>query len=463
MRRRGCTTGPCCGSSVVQCSGCMPCFIPETTLTASWTGGSTNTSSGGYYVNSGTATLYYVSTNSPPWQSTVCLPFEYDVHGVLMGWIEVQVNCTSLGTFQCTITEYSNSSCATYMTSFSLGFGYSLGAYTCNPFSIALTANTAVFPGIPNFTITGASPVNCGGCYGKIAGLVSDCCSGGSESGANVVIEDHTTHAVIANVGTTSSLGTNYSVLLPGGGDNYDVLVSSNPPSCSSFASITNVAVACNQTTNYVSTCGYCWDLDGAWNCCVGFTLYGCNAQPIVPANAAELDWTGPTSGNTEFSSSYVNWCTNLTGTYTYSITDSTGRFAALTGQTLVISSPLCSGTAQMPDVTLTPASNYYCLTDATSPGPCAYPLPNTLHCTFANAGAKFFTYSAGNWTVSFTYLTVAYVINLAVVGTMTATANGVGFTCTFTLVACPVEGPFSGTITPSGIGVVLGTGTITE
>ena len=65
--------------------------------------------------------------------------------------------------------------------------------------------------------------------------------------------------------------------------------------------------------------------------------------------------------------------------------------------------------------------------------------------------------------------MTVAYVVSVAQDGTMTATANGVGFTCTFSLDSCFTPGmsglSFIGSITvPTiGLGSAIGNGSVTE
>ncbi len=132
------------------------------------------------------------------------------------------------------------------------------------------------------------------------------------------------------------------------------------------------------------------------------------------------------------------------------------------TTYTITVTAPRFADYAALGDVnpiTMTPAAGYVCCNFGGTN--CAYPLPTTLHCTFANAGAQVFSSSGGAWTASFTYLTIAYVITLNTNASMTATAAGVGFTCTFILGGCPFG--FAGTIIPSGIGAVLGGGTITE
>lgn len=112
---------------------------------------------------------------------------------------------------------------------------------------------------------------------------------------------------------------------------------------------------------------------------------------------------------------------------------------------------------------TLAVAAGYYCLIGSG----CAYPLPSTLHCTFYYAGAQTFTYAAGMWKASFTYLTVAYVISIDTSMNLTCTANAVDFSAgsAFAVSYCPVIGPFSAAIAVpgSGTGSAIGNGVLTE
>ena len=113
-------------------------------------------------------------------------------------------------------------------------------------------------------------------------------------------------------------------------------------------------------------------------------------------------------------------------------------------------------------DTTLSVAGGYECL-----PGSgCGFPLADALHCTFVNAGARTFTYAAGAWTASFTYLGIAYVISFDENMVVTAaTAGGVDFSSDVVLWlnSCPVDPGYSGSFFMSGLGLPLGDGTITE
>ena len=112
---------------------------------------------------------------------------------------------------------------------------------------------------------------------------------------------------------------------------------------------------------------------------------------------------------------------------------------------------------------TLTVATGYHCFIGSG----CGFPAPSTLHCTFYYAGAQVFTYAAGAWTASFTYLSVAYVFSFDTSMNLTCTANGVDFSAGsgFYVDYCPVVGPFLGEIDVpgSGTGSAVGTGMITE
>jgi hypothetical protein len=94
----------------------------------------------------------------------------------------------------------------------------------------------------------------------------------------------------------------------------------------------------------------------------------------------------------------------------------------------------------------VTPASGYTCLTG------CGTPVANTIHATFATAGAKTLVNSGSGWTVSFTASTHSYVVTLAADTTLTITRDGVSCgTATWTLGHCPTI--FSGTFTvPAGV-----------
>ncbi len=197
----------------------------------------------------------------------------------------------------------------------------------------------------------------------------------------------------------------------------------------------------------------------GSGNCCQTFTVEGCTNQQIYGLTINVYDYSGVSlltsgaTGSQGLGVGKVNLIWSGSCNVYVTITDPNGRFASY-GNAL----SLTSGQNQTIHMTL--ATGYYCYTGSV----CAWPLPSTLHSTFANAGAQVFTYASGKWTASFIYLTVTYVINLATNGTMTATANGVGFTCTFTLTQCPV-GPFIGSIAVpiSGTGSPIGNGSMTE
>ena len=193
----------------------------------------------------------------------------------------------------------------------------------------------------------------------------------------------------------------------------------------------------------------------GVNTCCQKFHVGACNSQNFLNATVNVYDTMGGTLLASGLTSGTGYAALMWSGSYNVYVTttESSGRF-------IPYGSSLSLTPASTYDLgALSPTSGYICQTV----GVCLYPLPSTLYCTFVNAGAQVFTYAAGNWTSSFTYLTIAYVLNLAPSRSMTATKAGVGFTCTFSLVNCPVTGPFSGKITPSGIGALLGNGTITE
>ena len=139
--------------------------------------------------------------------------------------------------------------------------------------------------------------------------------------------------------------------------------------------------------------------------------------------------------------------CVGSAGARYCQLSDPSGRFNSVAASKTVT----CGGSDS---TTLTVATGYNCWKL------CAYPLPNTLYCTFANAGNQTFTYSGGNWSTSFVYASNTYAItlNLSTGETVTATQNGTGFTCTLSSVTCSVSPGFGANITPSGIGSRLAT-----
>jgi hypothetical protein len=127
-------------------------------------------------------------------------------------------------------------------------------------------------------------------------------------------------------------------------------------------------------------------------------------------------------------------------------------RFVTATG------SVSFNGANQADNAMTTPAAGYTCL-----PG-CGAPIANTIHATFAVAGAKTLVNSGSGWTVSFTASTHAYVVTLAANSTLTITRDGVSCgTVTWTLNFCPPN--FNGSITiPAGNCLTeLGNATVTE
>ena len=192
--------------------------------------------------------------------------------------------------------------------------------------------------------------------------------------------------------------------------------------------------------------------------CCQGFSVTGCGGYALPSATVSVYSSYGGTllaSGVTP-ANGIVSLLWAASCSVYVTVTDSASRFTAY-GSSLSLT--VNSTTA----ISLSVASGYYCLTT----GSCSYPLPATLHATFANAGAQVFTWTAGPslWTSTFTYLSVPYSIGIAPNGTMTCYANSVPFTSTFAVTSCPVAPGFAGTITVpgSGTGSAIGNGTITE
>jgi hypothetical protein len=193
------------------------------------------------------------------------------------------------------------------------------------------------------------------------------------------------------------------------------------------------------------------------------FTLKGCNNFTLGATHNASATYTVSVSGNNNVYTTDTNGVIPaiafFNGSYPWTISDPTNRFASVTGTTTVSS---CVATGKPASQTLTAATGYACYNDNTGYG-CAYPEPTTLYCTFSIAGMQSFVYSAGSgwWVCSFTYLTVAYVINLKPNEVQTATANGVSFTVTVTNSQCPPS--FFMDIDCGTKNAVIGTGHITE
>lgn len=150
---------------------------------------------------------------------------------------------------------------------------------------------------------------------------------------------------------------------------------------------------------------------------------------------------------------------TDATGMFNFTLPVSGVRY------TVIVSGPRWNTSTTTPILTTGIQQNANI--GATSSYTCTYicgtPLAHTMHGTFANAGAQTFTYASAKWTASFTYLAIAYVVNLWYDGTMTATKAGVAFTPAFGLTSCPYTPGFSGIITSNDPGSVLGNAVITE
>ena len=292
----------------------------------------------------------------------------------------------------------------------------------------------------------------------QILVTVSDCCTPFAKlQQVSVAIKDHTTGTSMV-FGITNSLGLFLRPVY--GSASYDITVSGTvyDPNdgltyeCSS-TSISNVSVGSLGLVS-VTACLHCRNTNP--KSCVEFLALGCNAGYLYSPSAL-IAITGPQNASGDLRNGYIRFCFDATGTYNYTVT--LDRFIQDSG-TFTISSLCGTGSLQSFTKQLTPASGYYCYTGKST---CLYPLPSVLHCSFANAGPQVFTYASGQWTATFTYLTIGYVINLAPNGTMTATKAGVGFTPTIVVGNCPLSPSFSGTITPHDPGSVLGNGSLTE
>ncbi len=191
--------------------------------------------------------------------------------------------------------------------------------------------------------------------------------------------------------------------------------------------------------------------------CCLWNTkILGCN--PLSGANLIGNStvnwWTDSTMTTLISTGTGGNQGVGSAGTWYRQI--SAPRFTTVAANKAVT----CGGTDT---TTLTVATGYYCFIGSG----CGFPAPSTLLCSFYYAGAQTFTYAAGSWTASFTYLTVAYVISFDTSSNITCTANGVDFSAgsAFAISYCPVVGPFSAAIAVpgSGTGSAIGNGVVTE
>jgi hypothetical protein len=209
---------------------------------------------------------------------------------------------------------------------------------------------------------------------GQICVTVSDACTGVKKAGATVAVVRSSDGAAIGSC-TTDAAGV-CCVTVPGNGT-YNVAASVSP--CS-VARITSVHVDCGETVNR-SVGVYCPPKSS----CQPFHVMGCNNLALEGATIAI---TGPVGGSlTTDASGNATFCTETTGTYSYTI--SHARFADSTG-TFTISS-LCGSTPGTISQALSPDANHHCCeTD------CVLPAPYTRYLTTP------FGSLAMTWTGSF-------------------------------------------------------------
>lgn len=206
----------------------------------------------------------------------------------------------------------------------------------------------------------------------------------------------------------------------------------------------------------------------GSTTCCQTFNVTGCFSQDLMGIAVGVYDYAGGTllAGGYTYGNGSCTLAWSGPCSVYYLVTDPLGRFTAYGA-----SATLTAGGTKNITVTQFPvASGYTCFAKAGTTT-CAYPLPNTLHCTFTGAGVVDFTWNSGTskWETAntFSYLGVNYFLTLNASGTMTGTGNGTGFSVTFAFVQvgsnydCPVTGPFQGKVfVPiSGLGSALGAG----
>ena len=224
--------------------------------------------------------------------------------------------------------------------------------------------------------------------------------------------------------------------------------------SCTAFTC--NYAVTSSQTwlyTSGVTSIAVTGSPGSSWCCQWQTNVKGCNGNSL--GSNCTVNWWTSSAMTSLISTGLGSQLLGVGSTGSWYRQVSAPRFnTAAAAKTIS-----ACGTGD--SVTLTVASGYYCMNGSG----CGFPLPGILHCTFYYAGAQTFTYAAGVWTSSFTYLGVAYVLSIDTNGNLTCTANGADFSgdCGFSVDYCPVVGPFSGSIAIGGIGSWLGNGTITE
>ena len=507
MRRRGCI--PCCGGTgppPTSCGGCQPCFVPDVDLTLSWINGT---------LGNGSCTLIYDSSTETWNSGCVANNMKYRYVCYSTGF------CTDLivTSHDATCPASPHNSCSVCFPINGFQLQYQDG-YTCVPYHVEypciLTGCTHLTNmGFTKFIIDGPTPACCeilihgvdcsgseitsgftanivglGGCnadrFGKCvtgypSGLPNNTFlaqsgslthTGSSKFFTTGDCPGQTDVSLLLTLGSSSAwtitaIGCNgvgvlgAVVLVAGGsyvtdtsgqisfsanGTSFPYTISYSmtnelPSGIGSATASGTITGTCTGGGSSTATLDYC--------CQFIDPPVGCNSQPIQAVVNIYDTLGGTLLATSPFINVNLAWVGSCNVYMT--VNDGSGTFVPY-GQSLSLTQ---AGTISAG--VLTPASGYHCYTGDSS---CSYAVTSTMFGLFDNAGVQTFTYSSGAWTASFTYLTIPYVISLLVNGTMTGTASGVGFTCTFTLWDC-AEGLFLGDINTSTQSLIIGNATI--
>lgn len=212
----------------------------------------------------------------------------------------------------------------------------------------------------------GASPCNCGSCTSSICVAISGPCQTTDRAGATVTVKDHATGAVVGTATTDAGGSACVAGLAPG---TYDV-------------SVTKANCYGPEWLNQTLTCATL-NLVGNITCLPygarKFTVYGCFGSPL-PGAAVAITGAGSQTVFTD-SNGVAYYHYDATGTYSATITHSSGRFNASTAVAWTVANVCDSSTAA--PVTLAPAAAYQCCDIQKTVTPASpYPISKTLKVT---------------------------------------------------------------------------------